>query len=686
MISAGEFRNGVTIEFDNNLYTIIEFQHVKPGKGAAFVRTKLKNVISGAVIEKTFNPSEKYPGAEIEKKEMQYLYNDGDLYYFMDNDTYDQIPLNKMDYVPYKSEEEQKLAESMISKQLMIGVFPTEKYVNKIQMKYTSPESLELTKKILEQDKNLIIVSNTNFEKSQEINSQMDDAILKVGNKLELLESSLMNSGNNENIYDKQLDIKVDEYKIETEQNEEKVKNINETIQELQRKKKENEDFFKKYEGEKKVWLDRLKEEKTKDETYSKGFKYLYEAKIIKLILEGIFLEKIQDMVEKEMCEKGGIWGWDIMNEKKIELEKKENEFLFNQNLLKLESREQIRQEKEYIEKKGMEGEMEEKKRDEIRQEWKDIWREIWIPEVKESFEPNRIEKRNLMLQITMDVTFKMFKKIFFDIYKLKNIILSNQEYIIMDKIKNYFPEKNIPGRTQDEIALNQLMNIIDNIKAEEEIIYCDLTPAKQKIEEYSKSNENNKTTAQERLEIIVDKITEVQDIVNNPDKSKIPLVKSSIEEIRKLIKEIPYENERKLFLDNLKDTSRLYDIFLPLNNILMVVSFMTVGKKREKNYDNRITESRNEITRLKGRNNEIAGKWNLIKELKEKIGEVHESNILEKSHEIEDEEKNKCKKVIEEMRKSLNQIIELKNNQQMNYINFYKDIRKHIIRPKDLC
>ena len=591
-----------------------------------------------------------------------------------------------MDYVPYKSEEEQKLAESMISKQLMIGVFPTEKYVNKIQMKYTSPESLELTKKILEQDKNLILVSNTNFEKSQEINSQMDDAILKVGNKLELLESSLMNSGNNENIYDKQLDIKVDEYKIETEQNEEKVKNINETIQEIQRKKKENEDFFKKYEGEKKVWLDRLKEGKTKDETYSKGFKYLYEAKIIKLILEGIFLEKIQDMVEKQMCENGAIWGWDVMNEKKIELEKKENEFLFNQNLLKLESREQIRQEKEYIEKKGMEGEMEEKKRDEIRQEWKDIWREIWIPEVKESVEPNIVEKRNLMIQITMDVTFKMFKKIFFDIYKLKNIILSNQEYIIMDKIKNYFPEKNIPGRTQDEIALNQLMNIIDNIKAEEEIIYCDLTQAKQKIEEYSKSNENNKTTAQERLEIIVDKITEVQDRVNNPDKSKIPLVKSSIEEIRKLIKEIPYENERKLFLDNLKDTSRLYDIFLPLNNILMVVSFMTVGKKREKNYDNRITESRNEISRLKGRNNEIAGKWNLIKELKEKIGEVHESNILEKSHEIEDEEKNKCKKLIEEMRKSLNQIIELKNNQQMNYINFYKDIRKHIIRPKDLC
>ena len=591
-----------------------------------------------------------------------------------------------MDYVPFKSEEEQKLAESMISKQLMIGVFPSEKYVNKIKMKYTSPESLELTNKILEQDKNLIIASNTNFEKSQELNSQMDDAILKVGNKLELLESSLMNSGNSENIYNKQLDIKVDEYKIETEQNEEKIKNINETIQELQRKKKENEDFFKKYEGEKKVWLDRLKEGKTKNETYSKGFKYLYEAKIVKLILEGVFLEKIQDMVEKEMCEKGALWGWDVMNEKKMEFEKKEAEFRFNQNLMKLASKEQVRQEKEYIEKKGMEGEMEEKKRDEIRQEWKEIWREIWIPDVKESVDPNIVEKRNLMIQITMDVTFKMFKKIFFDIYKLKNIVLSNQEYIIMDKIKNYFPEKNIPGRTQDEIALNQLMNILDNIKAEEEIIYCDLKQAKQKIEEYSKSNENNKTTAQERLELIVQKITEVQNKVNNIDKSKVPLVKNAVEEIRKLIKEIPYENERKLFLDNLQDSSRLYDIFFPLNNILMVVSFMTVGKKREKNYDSRITQSNNEIARLKGRNNEISGKWNLIKELKEKMGEVNENNILEKSHEIETEEKNKTKKIIEEMRKSLNQIIELKNNQQMNSINFYKDIRKLVVRPKDLC
>ena len=93
--SAGDFRNGTTFEMDGNVFKVVEFQHVKPGKGSAFVRTKLKNVITGAVIEKTFNPSEKYPGAEIEKRDMQYLYQDGDLYYFMDNNTYEQIPLNE---------------------------------------------------------------------------------------------------------------------------------------------------------------------------------------------------------------------------------------------------------------------------------------------------------------------------------------------------------------------------------------------------------------------------------------------------------------------------------------------------------------------------------------------------------------------------------------------------------------
>ena len=92
---AGDLRNGTTFEMDGNVYKVVEFQHVKPGKGAAFVRVKMKNVITGAVIERTFNPSEKLQGAEIEKRQMQYLYNMDGLYYFMDNDTYDQIPLNE---------------------------------------------------------------------------------------------------------------------------------------------------------------------------------------------------------------------------------------------------------------------------------------------------------------------------------------------------------------------------------------------------------------------------------------------------------------------------------------------------------------------------------------------------------------------------------------------------------------
>jgi elongation factor P len=95
MISAGDFRNGITIEWDNNIYQIIEFQHVKPGKGAAFVRTKLKNIKNGGVVEKTFRPTEKCPQARIDRKDMQYLYSDGDLFYFMDNENYEQVALNR---------------------------------------------------------------------------------------------------------------------------------------------------------------------------------------------------------------------------------------------------------------------------------------------------------------------------------------------------------------------------------------------------------------------------------------------------------------------------------------------------------------------------------------------------------------------------------------------------------------
>ena len=94
MISAGDFKNGLTLEIDGQVMQIVEFQHVKPGKGAAFVRTKMRNVINGGVVEKTFRPTEKFPAARIDRKDQEYLYNDGDLYYFMDPETYDQIMIN----------------------------------------------------------------------------------------------------------------------------------------------------------------------------------------------------------------------------------------------------------------------------------------------------------------------------------------------------------------------------------------------------------------------------------------------------------------------------------------------------------------------------------------------------------------------------------------------------------------
>ena len=93
MINASDFRNGVTFEMEGGVWTIVSFLHVKPGKGAAFVRTKIKNVVTGAVLERTFNPTDKFQRAYIETKEMQYLYGDGDFYYFMDNETYEQLPL-----------------------------------------------------------------------------------------------------------------------------------------------------------------------------------------------------------------------------------------------------------------------------------------------------------------------------------------------------------------------------------------------------------------------------------------------------------------------------------------------------------------------------------------------------------------------------------------------------------------
>ena len=125
MVSAGDFRNGVTFEMDGNVLQIIEFQHVKPGKGAASVRAKVRNVITGSVIERTFNPSEKFPTAFVERKEMEYSYNDGDLYYFMDPESYELVPINESELSDnFKFVKENMVCRILSYKGNVFGVEP----------------------------------------------------------------------------------------------------------------------------------------------------------------------------------------------------------------------------------------------------------------------------------------------------------------------------------------------------------------------------------------------------------------------------------------------------------------------------------------------------------------------------------------------------------------------------------
>lgn len=138
MISAGDFRNGMTFEMDGQVVQVIEFQHVKPGKGAAFVRTKYKNVITGAVVETSFNPTAKFPTAFVERKDMQYSYNDGDLYYFMDMETYEQVPISKdvignaLDFV-----KEEEIVKVLSYKGNVFGIEPP--FFVELQITSTEP-------------------------------------------------------------------------------------------------------------------------------------------------------------------------------------------------------------------------------------------------------------------------------------------------------------------------------------------------------------------------------------------------------------------------------------------------------------------------------------------------------------------------------------------------------------------
>lgn len=137
MITAGDFRNGMTFEEDGNVMQIIEFQHVKPGKGAAFVRTKVKNVITGSVVEKTYNPSAKFPTAFVERKDMEYTYSDGELYHFMDQETYEDVPVNSSDVGDnFKFVKENMMCKVLSYKGKVFGVEPP----NFVELEVTKTE------------------------------------------------------------------------------------------------------------------------------------------------------------------------------------------------------------------------------------------------------------------------------------------------------------------------------------------------------------------------------------------------------------------------------------------------------------------------------------------------------------------------------------------------------------------
>ncbi|MCL2086575.1 MAG: elongation factor P [Oscillospiraceae bacterium] len=125
MVSAGDFRNGITFEEEGNVMQVVEFQHVKPGKGSAFVRTKVKNVITGSVVEKTYNPTAKFPSAFVERKDMEYTYSDGDLFYFMDSETYEQVPINKSELTDsFRFVKENMVCKILSYKGKVFGVEP----------------------------------------------------------------------------------------------------------------------------------------------------------------------------------------------------------------------------------------------------------------------------------------------------------------------------------------------------------------------------------------------------------------------------------------------------------------------------------------------------------------------------------------------------------------------------------
>ena len=536
-----------------------------------------------------------------------------------------------------------------------------------------------LNKKLENQNKNIQEIIDQEKLTQEDLSHQIDEEMSKLIQNIKNLNNINPQKLNNPIMFG--LSQKISEFNMKIAQNAEKIRRNKEEIPEILRKKKESEDFFNKFMGEKKVWLDRLSEKKMQKIAFENGFKYFYEAKTIKLLLEGILLEKAEDDVEHELSVKGAALGWDIMNIEKYEAERKQKEFEKNLELVKISNDlEAINKEKEFKEQMDLEEDGIKKKRNEFRKEWQEIWGEIWVPSIPYNGEQDLVPKRQLIQKVIMDVTFNLFKTKMFDVWKFKNVLNNTDQYIILEKIKKYLNESNesnefninrinIINSRKDEDAFQKLTNVIENIRREEEIIYCDLTPAKNQLQKIKNSQGNDNNDIFEKITNLVKKIEEFQ---SKAEKHPTMLLKREVEEINALIKELPDDNDKKLFQDNFKDESRLYDVFLPLTTLLMIITYLSVGKKRASNYQNKLKEIDEENEKLELEIEEIKGKLNTLDELNEQIKG--------------DEEKEK-EDLISQDKDSLDQLAQLFISQQDNICKqnnqLFDDIKSNLVQPE---
>ena len=542
---------------------------------------------------------------------------------------------------------------------------------------------METLNKKLEAQKNKIDeIIEQEKHSQEELSHQIDEEMNKLIQNIKNLNQINQDKINNPIMFG--LSQKISEFNTKIAKNTEIIRKNKEEIPELQRKKKESEDFFNKFMGEKKVWLDRLSEKKIQKIGYEKGFKYFYEAKTIKLLLEGILLEKAEDEVEHELSKKGEAYGWDIMNIEKYESARKKKEFEKNLELAKIsDDLEAINQEKEFKEKMDLEENETKRKRNDLRKEWQEIWGEIWVPNIPYNGEQDLIPKRELIQKVIMEVTFNLFKTKMFDIYKFKNVLNNTDQYIILEKIKKYLNEANdtndfninhinIINSRRDEDAFQKMTNIIENIRREEEIIYCDLTQAKKKLDIIQKSGATENNDIYNKITNLVQKIEEFQ---TKAEAKPTTLLKREVEEINALIKELPDDNDKKLFQDNIKDESRLYDVFLPLTTLLMIITYLSVGKKRSSNYQNKLQEINDENEKLELEIEEIKGKLNTLNELNEKIkGDEGKEELISQD---KDKEKDSLDDLLKSFMTQQNNI--LKQNNQL-----FNDIKSNLIQPEN--